>query len=329
MGLYICADYIAALIRFADKLGIPTSELLHAPTMPSVLAGLVPWAAMEPLIISLERTPTPDRTALAFGLGLDISQHGLLGYAAKSARSGLEALLLDEQYIATRTNIVNFRVMVEQQELTVMMDMALRPDSPGWRFTHLVILGTMCRMYRDIYSDQSLNATFTVPFPVPSKEVTSLPGLNGVVWKEEPGAFRMSGPLSLLLVTLSTGDDTLRRLLVEQCQAALPDADLPEDIVAAVRGLLRNQLVDPPSVGSVGKQLSMTERTLKRYLQQAGTSYRTILTELRLEFAQYYLQTTSLTVDEIAFRLGYSSPSTFKSRFKQWSGRTPGQARQK
>ena len=73
----------------------------------------------------------------------------------------------------------------------------------------------------------------------------------------------------------------------------------------------------------------MSERTLKRYLQEAGTSYRSLLTELRLEVALCYLQTTPLTIDEVAFRMGYASPSTFKNKFKQWSGMTPGRAREK
>jgi len=81
--------------------------------------------------------------------------------------------------------------------------------------------------------------------------------------------------------------------------------------------------------GSLSRQLNLSERTLKRYLQEAGTSYRSLLTELRLEVALCYLQTTPLTIDEVAFRMGYASPSTFKNKFKQWSGMTPGRAREK
>ncbi|MEN1762372.1 helix-turn-helix transcriptional regulator [Pseudomonas aeruginosa] len=329
MGLYIASDYISGLIGFAARSGVATAELLQAPTMPTVLTGLVPWSAAKTLLAGLEQKLPPDRAALAFGLELGITQHGLLGYAAKSARSALEGLLLDEQFMATRTNLLRFRVMVNDEELNVMMDLALRPGEPGWRFVHLAILGSMARMYQDLHAGQSLKAVFTVPFAVPAKDARDLPGLAAVKWREEPGAFRMTGPLDSLLVNLPTGDEILKGLLVEQCRSAMPSEAAGEDLVSSVRGLLRNQLVDPPSVGSLSRQLNLSERTLKRYLQEAGTSYRSLLTELRLEVALCYLQTTPLTIDEVAFRMGYASPSTFKNKFKQWSGMTPGRAREK
>ncbi|TMX45000.1 hypothetical protein DA100_04875 [Vibrio sp. Hep-1b-8] len=70
-------------------------------------------------------------------------------------------------------------------------------------------------------------------------------------------------------------------------------------------------------------QFGCSERTLRRHLEQCCTSYQQLLNEVRADLAKEYLVGTRLTVEEIAFRLGYSDSANFRRAFKRWTGTTP------
>ncbi len=81
------------------------------------------------------------------------------------------------------------------------------------------------------------------------------------------------------------------------------------------------------TVAQVARTLGFGERTLRRRLDEEGSSYNEVLSELRMELANRYLEDLRLAIDEVAFLLGYSDRSTFIRAFRQWTGQTPAQFR--
>jgi AraC-like DNA-binding protein len=66
---------------------------------------------------------------------------------------------------------------------------------------------------------------------------------------------------------------------------------------------------------------------LQRKLGEEGTQYKDVLNELRLELALYFLKNTELSLESIAYELGYGEARSFYRSFKQWTGRTAGSYR--
>ena len=64
----------------------------------------------------------------------------------------------------------------------------------------------------------------------------------------------------------------------------------------------------------------MSPRTMRRRLQERGTTYQHILDEVRIELAKEYLVSTGLSVDQIAGRIGFTEATTFRRAFKKWTG---------
>jgi AraC-type DNA-binding domain-containing proteins len=83
-----------------------------------------------------------------------------------------------------------------------------------------------------------------------------------------------------------------------------------------------------PSIERISRQLGTSSRTLQRRLQEAGTSFRHELSLVRQELALSYLRDPRLQIVDIAMLLGYSEHSAFTRAFKEWSGRSPHEARQ-
>jgi len=101
-----------------------------------------------------------------------------------------------------------------------------------------------------------------------------------------------------------------------------------DDIETRVREVIVDQL---PSGGisdeSVAEALHMNSRTLQRRLSEAGTTFKTLLVEVRRGLARKYVQDCNLTITEISFLLGFSETSAFSRAFRTWTGQAPTQFR--
>ena len=78
----------------------------------------------------------------------------------------------------------------------------------------------------------------------------------------------------------------------------------------------------------IAEKLHMTPRNLHRKLTKDGTSFNSLLNEVRQELAQLYIQDRSMTLTEISFMLGFSEASSFSRAYKNWTGQSPSVARQ-
>ena len=74
---------------------------------------------------------------------------------------------------------------------------------------------------------------------------------------------------------------------------------------------------------TVARALYMSSRKLQRQLQSAGTTFNTLLNEIRQDLAQTYLKEENTSMTEIAFLLGFSESSAFSRAFKRWMGVSP------
>ena len=78
-----------------------------------------------------------------------------------------------------------------------------------------------------------------------------------------------------------------------------------------MRILLAQRLAFDPTIGGVAAGLGVSERTLRRRLASDGTSFQTLLDQVRSALARQLLDSGALGVEEVAHRLGYSDASSF------------------
>ena len=77
------------------------------------------------------------------------------------------------------------------------------------------------------------------------------------------------------------------------------------------------------SLETVAKRLGTSPRTLQRRLNRRGICFWALVEQSRFEIAGALLRDTDLKVQEIATRLGYSSPGGFSRAFARWAGCSP------
>jgi len=118
------------------------------------------------------------------------------------------------------------------------------------------------------------------------------------------------------------------RQLLELCETDLEQRTRTRSLRERVTQLLGPMLKgQEPSLQQIASRLQLPTWTLRRKLEEEGTSYRGILNDTRRDLAMAYIRDTEAAFGEIAWLLGFSSPEAFQRAFKRWSGQTPGDYR--
>ncbi|AFY37723.1 transcriptional regulator, AraC family [[Leptolyngbya] sp. PCC 7376] len=81
------------------------------------------------------------------------------------------------------------------------------------------------------------------------------------------------------------------------------------------------------SADGLAKKMNVSLRVLQRRAQEHGTTIQRLLETTREENAKELLGDRQLSVEEIAYLVGYSENRSFRRAFKRWTGKSPSQYR--
>ena len=110
----------------------------------------------------------------------------------------------------------------------------------------------------------------------------------------------------------------------DQILDRLLSATEDQDIVSKVKRFIVTSLPSgTPTEADVAQAVHTSQRTLHRRLTEHDTSFRKLLSEVRLELASGYLLETTIPVTEISYLIGFSDVSALSRAFKQWTGQSP------
>ncbi|MEL7028160.1 MAG: helix-turn-helix transcriptional regulator, partial [Pseudomonadota bacterium] len=74
----------------------------------------------------------------------------------------------------------------------------------------------------------------------------------------------------------------------------------------------------------IARELGVSSRTLRRKLEAENYSFQSLLDECRMRAAALEFRSRrSVSLSEVAFKLGYSEHSTFSRAFGRWAGMAP------
>ena len=101
-----------------------------------------------------------------------------------------------------------------------------------------------------------------------------------------------------------------------------------QNVTREVLSLLEKMLpYGPVNQEKIARQLGISTKTLQRKLLQEDTGYQQLLDRYRRETAMHKLRHTNMSVQNIADLLGFSEPRSLSRKFREWTGKTPGEVR--
>jgi len=90
-----------------------------------------------------------------------------------------------------------------------------------------------------------------------------------------------------------------------------------------IQDVIGNDLSQLPTFADISKQLDINPKRLRRLLNDEGLSYSDLKSQLRRDIAIYHLAKEKTSIEDIAFKTGFSEASAFIRAFKGWTGVTP------
>lgn len=134
----------------------------------------------------------------------------------------------------------------------------------------------------------------------------------------------------ILELPLLNADSNLCGIIEQYAKERLAKLPQSENVLDHVRAAIYQNLTEGDfSLNEISKKMGYTPRTLQRKFREAGSSYQSLLDEIRQELALCYLREGQISISEIGFLLGFSEPSSFYRSFRRWTGLSPGEFRHK
>lgn len=110
------------------------------------------------------------------------------------------------------------------------------------------------------------------------------------------------------------------RVLVEYLSHLEADRDVTGRAGRVIADLLPS---GEPTVPAVARCLDLSPRSLQRHLEDEGTSFRSLLADVRRDLAIAYLEEGKYSVTEVTYLLGFSETAAFSRAFRRWTGSSP------
>ena len=261
----------------------------------------------------------PDFALRLGGLWHPSHMHAL-GYAwlaSSSLRTALNRLV---RYIRVVNEEIRVSLEENDESLVVTVENPARVDPPYWfSVSDMTILLAMCRAN---CGDDLSPVRVTFPHEQP---VSTMEYFRYFRCPVEFGAAECSMELSLEDVDRPLpGSNPMLAQLNDQVMIQYLARLDEEDIIARTKAAIIDLLADGRvSDELVAEALHLSTRTLQRRLSDQGTTFKTVLKDVRQDLAMKYIRDSAITLTELSFRLGFSEMSAFSRAFKSWTGQSP------
>jgi AraC-like DNA-binding protein len=275
--------------------------------------------------IRLSRNP---HFAYHTGLRFHVSSYGMYGFAILSGTDFRRTMAFAVEYHQLAAPLVDVRFLEQDRFAAWAMAPVPYPqvDPQLYKFIVELQAGVHVSLHRDImgqlFCPSELHFTFGRPRGAKKDiEVFGCPALYG-----QPEN-KLIFDAHWLNGTPNLGNEVTYSEVSQLCERLLSELKLSTGLAGKVREIFLAYLGQPTSFDLVAERLRTSPRTLRRKLEQEGTSFRELIDELRAHAAIKYVRDTDLTIEDIAFALGFSDAAAFRHAFRRWTKSAPNEYR--
>jgi len=307
---------VAAILRQA---GAPDSLL----TDPHVELS---FPQMKQLVDALVSRIGDNGLGIEVGMRLPPTAFGSLGYALLCSETLADVVQLCQDYWHLLGRGLVVGVDLTGPVCAIQLSLVLPIPAP---LDHLIYESAIASFYRGLQllanaQPEDMEVWFNFPSPPYADQVAAR--LGQVRYDMPTTQFRFSA--GLLQHRLPMHNPTGLTFALQQCDR---EAALMADDGQWVREKVQREIVfgtdGYPTLQDISSHMNMTARTLRRRLEEEGTSYKFLLEEAKRRDAIQLLDDQAMEIQRVATLLGYQDPANFTRAFRQWTGQTPSQYR--
>jgi AraC-like DNA-binding protein len=324
------ARYMAQLLDYLEATGVDRAAVLRAARIRAIESpkAQLTQPQLEALLEAVEHAS--GRLDLGFELGrrLNPTSHDILGFALITSPTFGDALRLLVSYQRLIQPI--FALRLEHHGGRV--DLVYRPVVDLTHRTMRVFQETIATSNHFSFAQMFTEGLprydlwLSIERPPHAERYRELRTARVHFGDTTPG-LRMSLDAALLDKPLAMSNPRAMRAAEQRCTAMLRQTQARRRWSEWCRMMLREAEDSRPTLEQLAGFVNISTRTLARYLEAEGTSFRELSLQVRTERARRMLTEGSLSVTQIAYRLGYTDVASFVRSFRAQTGRTPGSFR--
>lgn len=321
--------YLAYIDDFLRELGEDSAAVFRAAGIDDPAAiqqgERISVETLADVVRSVNRHVRRSSFFLELGARIPLMAHGNLGSAIMACKDVRTVLSIMERYTAIVLPAV--RVSLQQQGDDAVVEYQIS--------THCAELNIALVEALISTSQYNISLLTAQPFFPKRVSVTFKPPLHAALYQNftrcevefNATSNNMVFTQAQLDLPIRTANALNQRVMLQQCEDELKKVQSHTQLSERIREIISLYLDTSPSIGFVAEKLRVSERTLRRRLNEEGINFRDLLKEIRHETALYYLGKTDLRIDSIARQLGYAETANFRKAFREQSGKSPRQWR--
>lgn len=323
------AQYLRQIADQVQRMGAQMPDWFTQSKLTDVQAGDVlqtlPLDVFQRLVRDAIAVTNEPALGLLVGERLLVNSHGILGYAAMNCGTLRQAIGLLESYLQVRTTLVSTRHEIVGDKVRIIFDEPIPLGDVRRPVLEAVVL-TVKNMVDYITIGASHISLVCFPFAEPEYGDLARDLFHGDV-RYDQDWMGFAVPLSVIDMPLSMANPATFHEATQICQRELDKLTQQQSWSARIRRLMLEKQGGFPSLNVTARLFHLTPHTLHRRLTEEGTSYREILEQVRHMLAVEHLKTSHLSIQEIAFNLGYTDMANFRRAFKRWESISPSEYR--
>ncbi len=317
--------YMKRLLEVASGYGVERSSVLSRIGMTEEsLEDSEIYYTIEQHVESLraiqDTTPIPG-LGLLVGQQISIADHGIMGYAMLSSPTLRKAIDIATRFQSLTDPILHIRFGIDGNDGVIIVE-PLVLLGEAYRFDVEETLAIWQIILETFFGDNAGASLVRVTWEKP-EYVNMYDDVFKCSTEFSAAANEFRFPAELVDQPLDLANDQAARICEQECARLLRKMSQGESILDTVRRIMINAPGRFPDLPEVAEKLKMSPRNLRRRLADLDTSFREISSDVRMHLATQYLSDTSLSVEQIAFLIGYGEASNFHRAFKKHVKMTP------
>lgn len=328
--LYVTGIALSQFVLGAEKLGIDARHYMTQagldPEQHLHPQAKVPSAEYEQALLSMILDSDDELLGFHIGEQVMLPLYGIIVTLALSSTTLLEAIRSAITFQALVAGNVG-GISIEEKGSSVTLTGTMAHQNPVIR-RHIMecVISLLARVFRLITGQQDLRAERVHfehrPASAHAREVIETLIQGPVHWGSGPTRIVLAKQTVAMPFQGHGGES--KRLIEEHARKQVEALQARDNVIDEIKWHMRDLIVSGvPQRASVAQRMSISIRTLDRRLADVSLSWQGLLDNLRSQLAREYLAEPSLTVSNIAQRLGFADVRAFQRRFRVWTGMSP------